>query len=63
MAGEPEPMDLPIGCPSCGGKLRATVGPIDPTIRPATWQCPYCKNTHTTDFSGKLYRVVKRLER
>jgi hypothetical protein len=56
----PEFMELPIGCPDCGGRLTATVGPPDPSVKPSTWTCPFCKRSHTMDFVGKLLEVVAK---
>ena len=55
-------MELPIGCPDCGGEVKACVGPPDPTEKPSTWICPFCKKSLTTDFNGKLHGVAKRSE-
>ena len=57
-----EAMELPIGCPDCGSELKACVGPPDPTVKPSSWTCPFCKKTHTTDFGGRLHGVAKRSE-
>jgi transposase-like protein len=54
--------ELPIGCPDCGGKLRAGVGPADAEVPPSHWVCPYCNKQHSTDFGGKLFFVVKRFQ-
>ncbi len=55
-----DPIELPINCPDCGGKLRACVGPPDPNAKPATWVCPYCAKGQTVDFGGSLIFIVKR---
>jgi hypothetical protein len=52
-------IEIPLWCTNCGGELRATVGPADPSSKPSDWVCPYCRETHTTDFGGKLYWIVK----
>lgn len=53
-------IEIPIGCPDCGGLLTALVGSPQEFSAPLPWTCPYCQKSHGTDFGGRLYWVVKK---
>ena len=53
-------MEIPIGCPDCGGFLTALVGSPADFPEPSPWECPYCRKSRRDDFGGRLYWVVKR---
>jgi hypothetical protein len=47
-----------LGCPACGGKLIAELGPTNPESKPVPWLSPHCFRLHTSDFGGKLISVT-----
>lgn len=55
----PDPLEVPIGCPGCGGWLTVVVG-TDPRHKPEPWQCPYCHKPQVVDLGGPIRYVVKR---
>jgi hypothetical protein len=57
-----ETFRLELRCPACGGALLAEVGPSRPKFPRHAWQCPYCRADHRTDFGGKVFWIVKRMD-
>jgi hypothetical protein len=66
----PEPAELPVHCPLCGGavQLHLEDWPDNPSEAQASaqcWTCPYCRKTNQVEMPGRIvlaianYREIK----
>jgi hypothetical protein len=59
----PEPVTLPVHCPTCGQPVRLTYTPAE-AHQAASWTCPYrsCQAVQTLALQGSIVRAVARYE-